>query len=126
MWLDVAVLFLLEFYESQWQRGKTVGEVIGRAYRRYREGIFYFLFSHPSFYYSLYVGLKYNLTNFWFLSLIFLKFMDISYKLTIFKKIEEGKGGEALPLPLETPVTPIMAYLNLLLYPTLLALALHS
>ncbi|MRI84155.1 MAG: hypothetical protein C6I00_07015 [Nitratiruptor sp.] len=123
--VEVIVLLLLELYELSWQQANTIKGLLERTYLRYKEGIFYFFLSHPSFYYALYVGLKYGLTNIWFLALLFLKFMDISYKLVLIKKLEENRLHEALPIPPETPITPSMRYLNLLLYPLLLFLAMQ-
>ena len=122
----VLLLALLEFYEYSWQRASTVKELLGRIYARYRAGIFYFFFSHPSFIFLLYVGIKYNLTNFWYLSLIGLKFFDIAYKLVIVKKIEQRAIEEAMPIPLEAPITPWMLRLNILFYPLMLYLALGA
>ena len=123
VYLYVAILFLLELYESSWQRGDTFKDIVSNIYKRYKRGIFYFLLSHPSFYFLLFVGLKYNLANFWFLSIIFLKFLDISYKLTLVKKIEENSLGEVLPVPLDIKVEKWMSYINALLYPFLLYMA---
>ncbi len=122
--IEVVLLVLFEFYESSWQRASTLGGLLGNIYRRYKRGLFYFFFSHPSFYYLLYLGLKYDLTNFWFLSILFMKFLDISYKLVIVKKIEENALAEAMPLPLDLKIAPWMSYLNIILYPTLFLLAL--
>ncbi len=122
----VFVLALFEFYESSWQQGSTFKDIVANIYRRYHQGLFYFFFSHPSFIYALYLGIKFNLTNFWFMSLLFMKFLDISYKLVLVKKIEEKSIHEALPLPLEAPVPSWMSYMNVVLYPLILFLALSS
>jgi hypothetical protein len=100
--------------------------MLANIYARYQHGIFYFLFSHPSFYYLLYLGLKYDLTNFWFLSILFFKFMDISYKLVLVKKMEEHALAEVLPIPLDMKISSWMSYLNVALYPLLFFLALQS
>ncbi len=120
----VFILALFELLESLWQIGPTMGAILQNIYKRYQKGIFYFLFSHPSFIYVLYLGIKYNLANFWFLSILFMKFLDISYKLVLVKKIETSSIYEVLPVPLETPVPRWMGYLNVIVYPLLLAMAL--
>jgi len=119
----VFLLALFEFYESSWQRGATFKEIVANIYAKYRQGLFVFFFAHPSFIYALYLGIKFDLTNFWFMSLLFMKFLDISYKLVLVKKIEENSLHEAVPIPLETPVPLWMSYLNVFLYPLLLFLA---
>lgn len=122
----VFVLVLFELFESQWQTASTIGGILQNIYRRYQRGIFYFIFSHPSFIYVLYLGIKYDLTNFWFLSILFMKFLDISYKLVIVKKIEENKLYEILPIPPDTPIPRWMGYVNVVVYPVLLYLAFIS
>lgn len=126
VYLELLILIIFEFYESSWQKAPTLGQMLANIYSRYQQGIFTFLFSHPSFYYLLYLGLKYDLTNFWFLSILFFKFMDISYKLVLVKKIEEKALAEVLPVPLDMKISPWMGYINVVLYPLLFLLALQS
>ncbi len=126
IYLELIILVIFEWYESTWQKATTLRGILSNIYTRYQQGIFYFLFSHPSFYYLLYLGLKYDLTNFWFLSILFFKFMDISYKLVIVKKIEENALSEVLPAPLDMNISPWMGYINIVLYPALFLLALQN
>jgi len=119
----VFVLALFEIYESSWQRATTLEALVRNIYRRYQKGIFYFFFSHPSFIYTLYLGIKYGLYNFWFMAILFLKFMDISFKLAIIQKLQEGRLHEIMPLPPQTKIDAWMSYINTLLYPLLLYLA---
>ncbi|BCD60756.1 MULTISPECIES: hypothetical protein [unclassified Nitratiruptor] len=119
----VFTLALFELYESSWQRGSTFGAIINNIYARYKRSVFYLILSHPAFIFCLYLGVAYDLTNFWFLSILFLKFLDISYKLVLAKKIEEHRLAEVLPIPLDMPIQPWMMYLNVILYPLFLYLA---
>ena len=119
----VFTLALFELYESSWQKAPSIGGMVANIYNRYREGIFRFFFSHPSFIFVLYLGIAYDLTNIWFLTILFMKFMDISYKLVLVKKIEENKIQEVLPIPPDMPISPWMSYLNVIIYPVLLTLA---
>ncbi|BAF70561.1 hypothetical protein [Nitratiruptor sp. SB155-2] len=120
----VFTLALFELYESSWQRGSTLGAIINNIYTRYKKSMFYLILSHPAFIFCLYLGVQYDLTNFWFLSILFMKFLDISYKLVLAKKIEENRIEEVLPVPSDMPIQPWMMYLNVILYPVLLYLAL--
>ena len=119
----VFALAFFELYESSWQSGTTLQEILANIHTRYQKGLLYFFFSHPSFIYSLYLGIAYDLTNFWFLTLLFFKFMDISYKLVIVQKIEQKRLQEVLPISLNTPIQKWMSYMNVIIYPTLLYLA---
>ncbi len=119
----VFLLALFEFYESSWQSGATLHEVIENLYAKYQKGIFYFLLCHPSFIYVLYLGVKYDLSNFWYLSILFFKFLNISFELVIIQKLQERKLYEILPIPLDMRIERWMSYLNVLIYPTLLFLS---
>ncbi|BCD67610.1 hypothetical protein [Nitratiruptor sp. YY09-18] len=119
----VFVLALFEIYESSWQKSSTLGGVIQNIYAKYKQGIFYFFFSHPSFIYTLYLGMKYGLHNFWFLTILFFKFIDISFKLIIVQKLQENRLQEVLPMPLDIKIETWMSYLNVIIYPMLLFLS---
>ncbi|SMC10157.1 hypothetical protein [Nitratiruptor tergarcus] len=119
----VFVLALFEFYESSWQSGATLQEVINNLYTKYQKGLFYFFFSHPSFIYALYLGIKYDLTNFWFLTILFFKFLNISFELVVIQKLQEQKLHEILPIPLDIKIERWMSYINVILFPLLLFIA---
>ncbi len=119
----VLLLAFFELYESTWQSAPTLGEMLHNIYTRYERSVFYLILSHPSFIYVLYLGIKFDLSNFWFLSILFFKFLDISFKLVIAQKMQQRRLAEVLPLPLETPIQKWMAYLNVVLYPALLYVA---
>ncbi|BCD62732.1 hypothetical protein NitYY0826_C1615 [Nitratiruptor sp. YY08-26] len=119
----VFVLAIFEFYESSWQSGTTLQEVTNNLYTKYQKGLFYFFFSHPSFIYALYLGIKYDLTNFWFLTILFFKFLNISFELVVIQKLQEQKLHEILPIPLDMKIERWMSYINVVLFPLLLFIA---
>lgn len=49
-------------------------------------------------------------------SIIVLKFLDISLKLSIMKKLSDGLTIEQI-IPFNANITPILRYLNVLIYP---------
>ncbi len=122
----VFLLVLFEIYESSWQMGSSMQQIIANIYTQYKKGIFSFFFHHPSFIYSLYIGIKFDLSNFWFLSILFLKFFDIAFKLVIVQKVEQNRLAEVLPLELHMPIPKWMGFLNVLIYPALLYIAFLS
>ena len=119
----VLLLAFFELYESSWQSAPTLEGMLRNIYARYEKSVFSLILAHPGFIYVLYLGIKFDLANFWFLSILFFKFLDISFKLVIAQKMQQGRLAEVLPLPLETPIQKWMAYLNVVLYPTLLYVA---
>ena len=119
----VFVLVLFEIYESMWQAGSTLQQIIANIYSEYKKGLLSFFFHHPNFIYSLYVGIKFDLSNVWFLTLLFLKFFDIAFKLVVAQKIEENRLAEVLPLELTTPIPKWMGFMNVVIYPVMLYLA---
>jgi len=60
-----------------------------------------------------------NLNNFGFFmsSIIVLKFLDISFKLLLMKRLSNGKNIEEL-IPINMPVSAVLRYLNVLIYPS--------
>ncbi len=120
----VFVLVLFEIYESMWQAGSTLQQILANIYTEYKKGLLSFFFHHPTFIYSLYVGIKFDLSNVWFLTLLFLKFFDIAFKLVVVQKIEENRLSEVLPLELTTPIPKWMGFMNVIIYPIILYLAL--
>ncbi len=119
----VLLLAFFELYESSWQSAPTLGGLLHNIYIRYQRSVFYLILSHPSFIYVLYLGIKYDLANFWFLAILFFKFLDISFKLVIAQKMQQRRLAEVMPLPLEMPLQKWMIYLNVVLYPLLLYVA---
>ena len=119
----VFVLVLFEIYESSWQMGSSMQQIIANIYTQYKKGLLSFFFHHPSFIYSLYVGMKFDLSNFWFLTLLSLKFFDIAFKLVVAQKIDENRLNEVLPIELTTPIPKWMGFMNALIYPVMLYLA---
>ena len=119
----VFVLVLFEIYESSWQMGSSMQQIIANIYTQYKKGLLSFFFHHPSFIYSLYVGMKFDLSNFWFLTLLSLKFFDIAFKLVVAQKIDENRLNEVLPIELTTPIPKWMGFMNVLIYPVMLYLA---
>ncbi|WP_200763482.1 hypothetical protein [Nitrosophilus alvini] len=123
----VTILLLLELYEASWQKGTNFAEIFSNIYNRYQKGIFQFFLSHPSFYFVLFVSIKYNIYNFWMMTILFLKFLDIVFKLSIIGKLEKGeKIWEILPVPAETQVNPAMFYIGAIVYPVMLYAAFVS
>lgn len=55
-------------------------------------------------------------------SIIVLKFLDISFKLSIMQKLNRGMQIENI-VPFNVNITPVLRYLNVLIYPITFLLA---
>jgi hypothetical protein len=123
-----ALLLLVgcELFESWWQHAPTLGGVIENIRHWYRKNVFLLFAMHPSFW----------LVLFWFLyqqgrgtvlSLILvMKASDIVFKLWIVKKIETKSLSEDFKAMLTIPLSPWMPWINVVIYPALMAIALHG
>lgn len=117
--MDIISLFFIfiaiEIFESNWQKSDSLYGVIYNNYKVYKKSILFFFFLNPSFIYSIFLVIYLHNNSFLMLSIIGVKFLDISLKLNIMKKIDEN-------LPLENVMPNIkmgflFRYLNVIIYP---------
>ena len=109
-------LFLaFELFESNWQKSDTLYGVIDNNYKIYKKSIYLFIVMNPTFFYAIYVAMKLNNFGFMMSSIIVLKFLDISFRLSIMNKIENNQSIKHI-LPIDIKMDGIMQYLNIILY----------
>lgn len=70
---------------------------------------------NPTFFYSLYLAITLNNFSFWMSSIIVLKFVDISMRLHILKKIDNDEDIKEL-IPLDIPMNIYLRYMNIIIY----------
>jgi len=115
------VILVAEIFESWWQSAPTFGSVIDKIRGYYYTNIFLLFFMHPSFYIALFAYLYYGGTV---LSvIIIMKAIDIASKLWLVKKVEEGSLSPEFKTIFSMPLSPMMMWINVFLYPALLAFA---
>jgi len=116
------IFIAIELFETNWQKSDTLYGLLHNNFLVYKRNIFVYFILHLSFFYSLY--LAFNLNNFGFFmnSIIVLKFLDISFKLLLMKRLSNGKNIEEL-IPFNMPISAVLRYLNVLIYPSCFLLA---
>jgi hypothetical protein len=119
----IIIFFALEIFESNWQRSDTFYGLIKNNYTIYKKSILLFFLLNPTFYYSIYLSITLNNFSILMSSIIFVKFIDISFRLHLMNKIDKDEDISNL-VPMDIPMNTFLRYMNVLIYPTLFILAL--
>ena len=118
--MDFILLFLifiaLELFESNWQKSNSLYGLINNNYLLFRKNILLYFILHISFFYTIFLSFYFNNFGFWMSSIFIVKFADISFKLSIMKKLSNGILVENI-IPMNVNITPIIRYFNVLFYP---------
>jgi hypothetical protein len=124
----VVILFILEWFETTWQKGSSFNEMIGHIKSIYERNMLLFFSLHPAFYFLIYIMLYTNNYSFLIVSVLFMKLMDITLKISIIDKIARGKslGGYEILLKEDVKISPVMKYFGTFLYPIMVYLALTT
>ncbi|HHD81846.1 MAG TPA: hypothetical protein ENK94_01475 [Campylobacterales bacterium] len=80
------MMILLELLELYLHRASTLSELIERLHNYYRESIFIFFLVHPTLYFVLGVLLFFDAFNFFGISILLLKVIDLFFKLELIKQ----------------------------------------
>lgn len=117
--MEILTLFIIfvaiEIFESNWQKSDSLYGLIYNNYSVYKTNIFLFFLLNASFIYSIFLVIYLQNNSFLMLSIIGVKFLDISLKLNLMKKIDnEIPLEEVLP---NIRMTLLYRYLNVLIYP---------
>jgi hypothetical protein len=128
MIIDTTAIFFLilllvcEIFESWWQSAPTFGGVIEKIRGYYFTNIFLLFLMHPSFYIALFAYLYYGKAT--ISIIVILKALDITTKLWLVKKVEEDSLSPEFRAMFAMPLSPAMMWLNVFVYPLLLAFSL--
>lgn len=118
--MEILFLFLifiaLEFFESKWQKSDTLYGLLNNNFLVFQKNIFLYFILHLTFFYTIFVSFYLNNFSFWMSSILIIKFLDISFKLTLMQKLSKGMNIEEI-IPLNINMTPIFRYMNLIIYP---------
>ena len=110
------IFIVLEFFESYWQKSETLYGFINNNFLLFKKNIFLYFILHLSFLYTIFLSFYFNNFGFWMSSIFIIKFVDISFKLSIMKKLLNGIGIEEI-IPMNINMSPILRYFNVLVYP---------
>jgi len=118
--MDILSLFLifiaLEFFESNWQKSDTLYGLIKNNFSIFQKNIFLYFLLHLTFFYTIFLSFYLNNFSFWMSSILIIKFLDISFKLTLMQKLSSGKEIEEI-MPMNIQMTIVFRYMNVLIYP---------
>lgn len=115
--LHLFVIFIaIEIFESNWQKAPTLYRLIENNFLVFQKSIFLYFSLHLSFFYLIYLSLSIDNYSFLMLSILALKFFDITLKLSIMKKLAKGEAIENI-LPYDVKLSFVLRYLNVLIYP---------
>lgn len=110
------IFIAIELFETNWQKSSTLYGILNNNFLAFKKGIFLYFTLHLSFFYAIFLSFSLDNFGFWMSSIIVLKFLDISLKLSIMKKLSDGLTIEQI-IPFNANITPILRYLNVLIYP---------
>ena len=117
--MDIISLFFIfiaiELFESNWQKSDTLHGVIYNNYRVYKKSMFLFFFLNLGFIYSIFLVIYLHNNSFLMLSIVGVKFLDISLKLNMIKKLEDSVALEEI-IP-NIKMNFVFRYINALIYP---------
>ncbi|MGJ0455911.1 hypothetical protein NG782_04290 [Aliarcobacter cryaerophilus] len=116
------IFVVIELFESNWQKSSTLHGMLENNFLVYKRNIFLYFILHISFFYSIYLSISSNNFGFWMSSILALKFFDIIFKLSIMKKLSDGINIDEI-VPFDANITPILRYLNVIIYPLLFIFA---
>ncbi|WP_066356150.1 hypothetical protein [Aliarcobacter skirrowii] len=115
----------IELFETNWQKAPTLYGILENNFKVYQKNIFLYFILHPSFFYSIYLAISLNNFGFWMSFIVILKFVDISFKLSIMKKLSKNYELSSI-IPFDANITMIFRYLNLFIYPSSFLLATNN
>lgn len=112
----IIIFISLEIFESNWQKADKFYGVIQNNYNIYKKSIFFFFLLNPTFIFSIYLSVSLNNYDFLMNLIIIIKFVDISFRLNLCKKIDNDEDI-SLILPVNLEYNMVYRYINVLIYP---------
>ena len=110
------IFIALEFFESNWQKSDSLYGVLINNFLLFRKNIFIYFSMHVTFLYTIFLSFYFSNFGFWMSSIFIVKFLDISFKLSIMKKLSNGVPIERI-MEINVKMTPILRYFNVIVYP---------
>ena len=118
--MEILSLFLifvaLELFESKWQKSDTLYGLLNNNFQIFQKNIFLYFLLHLTFFYTIFVSFYLNNFSFWMSSILIIKFLDISFKLSLMKKLSNGTNIEEM-IPFNMTMVPILRYMGVIIYP---------
>jgi len=119
LYLTLIFFAALEVFESNWQKSDKFAGVIKNNYLVYKKSVFLFILLNPTFFYALYLAISMNNYSFLMNLIIILKFVDISFRLHLCRKIDNNDDISKL-IPYDMEYNFFLRYINVVIYPVTL------
>jgi hypothetical protein len=110
------IFIALELFESNWQKSDSLYGLINNNYLLFKKNIFLYFILHMTFFYTIFLSFYFHNFGFWMSSIFIVKFADISFKLSIMKKLSNGILVEDI-VPMNLNISSIIRYFNVIIYP---------
>lgn len=114
--LLLSIFILLELFESRWQKADTLHGLILNNFYIFKQNIFLYFTMHVTFFYTIFLSFYLNNFGFWMSSILIVKFLDITFKLSMMKKLLNGISVEEV-MPMNIKMSNLFRYMNVLIYP---------
>jgi hypothetical protein len=110
------IFVAVELIESSWQKSQSLYGLIHNNFFIFKKNIFLYFLLHFSFFYTIFLSFYLNNFGLWMSSILVIKFLDISFKLSLMKKLSNGNSIEEL-MPLNVKMNFFFRYMNVIIYP---------
>ena len=122
----VFLLTLCELFESWWQHAPTMGGILEKVERHYRRNIFLLFAMHPSLWLVLFVYTLHGFHGIAMGIIITMKATDIAFKIHLLRLKETRRLSDEMFAMLTMPLQPWLPWINVFIYPGLMAVAMGS
>ena len=116
IFLLLFIFILLEFFESSWQKSDTLYGYLQNNFLIFKKNIFLYFVLHMTFFYTIFVSFYLNNFSFLMSSIFIIKFLDLSLKLLIMKKLLNDISIEMI-IPMNIKMSVFLRYFNVIVYP---------
>lgn len=122
--LLLIIFIFLELFESRWQKADTLHGLILNNFYVFKKNIFMYFSMHVTFFYTIFLCFYLNNFGFWMSSILIIKFLDITFKLSMMKKLLNGATLEEV-MPMNIQMSNVFRYMNVIIYPISFVFALN-
>lgn len=114
----------LELFEANWQKSDSLYGVIYNNFLVYQKSLFTFFILNPTFFYALFLIIYLKMDSFLMYTILIVKFADVAFKISMMKKLSEGKKLEDV-MPVNVKMGFLYRYMNVVIYPLTFLFALN-
>ncbi len=111
-----SLFIALELFEANWQKSDSLYGVIHNNFLVYQKSLLTFFILNPTFFYVIFLEIYLNTNSLLMYVMIIIKFVDVSFKITMMKKLGEGQKMEEV-MPMNIKMGFLYRYMNVLIYP---------